>query len=160
MCGISLVEPFEIHLLVTSRISTRWTLLEMVVPSRLEVEIADYEQSLSNYVNAEETKRTHEMLEARKSDLDLDLSKQRFSYPTARAHTLIRHAAAKGTQGALVHALYRLGTVLIDESARIYQQATTGDRPTDIGVGLDKWAEGDEALAEFEADLDSQAPRG
>jgi len=45
--------------------------------------------------------------EARKSDLDLDLSKQRFSYPTARAHTLIRHAAAKGTQGALVHALYR-----------------------------------------------------
>jgi predicted DsbA family dithiol-disulfide isomerase len=45
--------------------------------------------------------------EARKSDLDLDLSKQRFSYPTARAHTLIRHAAAKGTQSALVHALYR-----------------------------------------------------
>ncbi len=45
--------------------------------------------------------------EARKSDLDLDLSKQRFSYPTARAHTLIRHAAARGTQGPLVHALYR-----------------------------------------------------
>ena len=40
--------------------------------------------------------------EARKSDLELDLSKQRLSYPTARAHTLIRHAAAKGTQGALV----------------------------------------------------------
>ncbi|HUS17482.1 MAG TPA: hypothetical protein VM536_20995 [Chloroflexia bacterium] len=59
----------------------------------------------------------------------------------------------------LVHALYRLGTVLIDEAARIYQQATTADRPSDIGVGLDKWAEGDEALAEFEADLDSQAPR-
>jgi predicted DsbA family dithiol-disulfide isomerase len=45
--------------------------------------------------------------EARKSDLDLDLSKQRYSYPTARAHTLIRHGAAKGTQGALVRALYR-----------------------------------------------------
>ena len=45
--------------------------------------------------------------EARKSDLELDLSKQRWSYPTARAHTLIRHAAAKGTQRALVRALYR-----------------------------------------------------
>lgn len=45
--------------------------------------------------------------EAGKSDLELDLSKQRYSYPTARAHTLIRHAAAKGTQGALVRALYR-----------------------------------------------------
>jgi predicted DsbA family dithiol-disulfide isomerase len=45
--------------------------------------------------------------EARKSGLELDLSKQRLSYPTARAHTLIRHAAAKGTQHALVRALYR-----------------------------------------------------
>jgi predicted DsbA family dithiol-disulfide isomerase len=45
--------------------------------------------------------------EARKSGLELDLSKQRWSYPTARAHTLIRHAAAKGTQRALVRALYR-----------------------------------------------------
>jgi predicted DsbA family dithiol-disulfide isomerase len=45
--------------------------------------------------------------EARKSELELDLSKQRWSYPTARAHTLIRHAAAKGTHRALVHALYR-----------------------------------------------------
>jgi predicted DsbA family dithiol-disulfide isomerase len=45
--------------------------------------------------------------EARKSDLELDLSKQRLSYPTARAHTLIRHAAAKGTQGPLVLDLYR-----------------------------------------------------
>jgi predicted DsbA family dithiol-disulfide isomerase len=45
--------------------------------------------------------------EARKSDLELDLSKQRRSYPTVRAHTLIRHAAPKGTQRALVNALYR-----------------------------------------------------
>jgi len=44
--------------------------------------------------------------EARKSELELDLSKQRWSYPTARAHTLIRRAAAKGTQRALVRALY------------------------------------------------------
>src|SRR4051812_4970291 len=45
--------------------------------------------------------------EARKSELELDLSKQGRSYPTARAHTMIRHAAAKGTQRALVRALYR-----------------------------------------------------
>ena len=45
--------------------------------------------------------------EARKSDLELDLSKQRLSFPTARAHTLLRFAAAKGTQRALVRALYR-----------------------------------------------------
>jgi len=38
--------------------------------TRLEVEIADYEQSLSNYVNADETKRTHELLEARRADLE------------------------------------------------------------------------------------------
>ncbi|HMA34953.1 MAG TPA: hypothetical protein VKY74_10790 [Chloroflexia bacterium] len=59
----------------------------------------------------------------------------------------------------LVHALYRLATVLIDEAARIYQQATSDDRPSDVGVGLDKWAEGDDALTEFETDLDAQAPR-
>jgi predicted DsbA family dithiol-disulfide isomerase len=45
--------------------------------------------------------------EARKSGLELDLSRQRLSYPTARAHTLIRHAEGKGTQDALVRDLYR-----------------------------------------------------
>jgi predicted DsbA family dithiol-disulfide isomerase len=44
--------------------------------------------------------------EARKSGLDLDLSKQPMSYPTAAAHTLIRHAGPKGTQRALVRALF------------------------------------------------------
>jgi predicted DsbA family dithiol-disulfide isomerase len=62
--------------------------------------------------------------EARKSDLDLDLSKQRFSYPTARAHTLIRHAAAKGTQGALVHALYRAN---FEEARNIHDPAVLAD---------------------------------
>ena len=45
--------------------------------------------------------------EARKSGIELDLSKQRYSYPTVRAHTLIRHAAGKGTQRALVRDLFR-----------------------------------------------------
>jgi ATP-binding cassette subfamily F protein 3 len=38
--------------------------------TRLEVEIADYEAALANYVNAEETKRINDLLEARRSDLE------------------------------------------------------------------------------------------
>src|SRR5689334_18662338 len=38
---------------------------------------------------------------ARETGIQLDLSKQAFIYPTVRAHTLIRHAAEKGTQHAL-----------------------------------------------------------
>src|SRR5436190_20748908 len=43
---------------------------------------------------------------ARESGLELDLSKQRLTYPTVRAHTLLRHAKAKGTQQALAKALF------------------------------------------------------
>lgn len=43
---------------------------------------------------------------ARESGLDLDFSRVRRTYPTAAAHTLLRHAAAKGTQRALLDALY------------------------------------------------------
>jgi predicted DsbA family dithiol-disulfide isomerase len=45
--------------------------------------------------------------EARKSGLEVDLSKVRYAYPTLRAHTLIRLAASKGTQRALVRDLFR-----------------------------------------------------
>jgi ATP-binding cassette subfamily F protein 3 len=38
--------------------------------TRLEVEIADYEAALGNFVNAEETKRMTELLEARRADLE------------------------------------------------------------------------------------------
>jgi ATP-binding cassette subfamily F protein 3 len=38
--------------------------------TRLEVEIADYEQSLSNFVSADETKMYSELLTARKADLE------------------------------------------------------------------------------------------
>jgi predicted DsbA family dithiol-disulfide isomerase len=44
---------------------------------------------------------------ARDSGQTLDLSKQPRSYPTVRAHTLLRHAEARGTQRALARALYR-----------------------------------------------------
>jgi predicted DsbA family dithiol-disulfide isomerase len=44
---------------------------------------------------------------AAESGLPLDLSKQRRSYPTVRAHTLIRLAGPKGTQRALARDLFR-----------------------------------------------------
>ena len=44
---------------------------------------------------------------ARESGIDLDLSKQRYSYPSLRAHTLIRHAGERGTQRALAREFFR-----------------------------------------------------
>jgi predicted DsbA family dithiol-disulfide isomerase len=43
---------------------------------------------------------------ARSSGIDLDLRKQERMYPTAAAHTLVRHAAARGTQRELAAALF------------------------------------------------------
>jgi predicted DsbA family dithiol-disulfide isomerase len=43
--------------------------------------------------------------EARKSGIDLDLSKQPRTFQTARAHTLVRLARTKGTQHALANAI-------------------------------------------------------
>lgn len=45
--------------------------------------------------------------EANKSELALDPSRQRFTYPTLAAHTLLRHAASRGTQDTLAMALFR-----------------------------------------------------
>lgn len=44
---------------------------------------------------------------AKESGIDLDLSKQPMMYPTAAAHTLMRHAHARGTQRALAASLFR-----------------------------------------------------
>jgi predicted DsbA family dithiol-disulfide isomerase len=43
---------------------------------------------------------------ARESGIELDLSLQTMIYPTDGAHTLLRHAHAKGTQPALARALF------------------------------------------------------
>ncbi|HEV7274787.1 MAG TPA: DsbA family oxidoreductase [Devosiaceae bacterium] len=43
--------------------------------------------------------------EAKASGIDLDLSRQPPSYPTAKGHTLVRLAAPKGTQHALANAI-------------------------------------------------------
>ena len=46
--------------------------------------------------------------EAKKSGVDLDLKKQPRSYPTQRAHVLLRAALEKGTQSAFADALFSL----------------------------------------------------
>ncbi|MEZ4393900.1 MAG: DsbA family oxidoreductase [Polyangiales bacterium] len=43
---------------------------------------------------------------ARNAGLSIDFATVRRSYPTAAAHTLLRHAEAKGTQPALLEALF------------------------------------------------------
>lgn len=43
---------------------------------------------------------------ARDAGIDLDLSKQKYAYDTTSAHTLLRHAGARGTQAALADALF------------------------------------------------------
>jgi len=43
---------------------------------------------------------------ARESGFALDLTKQEWTYPTEGAHTLLRHARAKGTQKALARAFF------------------------------------------------------
>jgi len=43
---------------------------------------------------------------ARDTGIALDYDKLRLGYPTVRAHTLLRHAMAKGTQRALSRALF------------------------------------------------------
>ena len=45
--------------------------------------------------------------EARKSGIELDLSRQPRSYPTQKGHTLVRLARDKGTQHALANAIAR-----------------------------------------------------
>lgn len=75
--------------------------------------------------------------EARKSDLELELSKQRFSYPTARAHTLIRHADAKGTQRALVRAFYR---AYFQEARNIHDPSVLADVAAPHGFSADEVA--------------------
>jgi predicted DsbA family dithiol-disulfide isomerase len=44
---------------------------------------------------------------ARESGIELDLSKQPLMFPTLKAHTLLRHALAKGTQRSLSAGLFR-----------------------------------------------------
>ena len=86
--------------------------------------------------------------EARKSDLALDLSKQRWSYPTARAHTLLRHAAAKGTQRALVKAFYQ---AYFQDARNIHDPETLADIAAPHGFTADEVTQ----LTTNESELDA-----
>jgi len=98
--------------------------------------------------------------EARKSDLELDLSKQRWSYPTARAHTLIRAAAAKGTQRALVRALY---SAYFQQALNIHDTSVLAEVAAPHGFDADEVARltADEtALAETHEEARAAAAAG
>jgi predicted DsbA family dithiol-disulfide isomerase len=98
--------------------------------------------------------------EARKSGLELDLSKQRWSYPTARAHTLIRHADEKGTQRALVRALYR---AYFQEARNIDDPAVLADVAAPHGFTAEEVARltsDEHALAETRAEAQAAAAAG
>ena len=67
--------------------------------------------NLAEELRAKYGREPREMFErvesaARESGIALDFSKQPRTYPTQWAHTLLRHAKAKGTQGALSRALF------------------------------------------------------
>jgi predicted DsbA family dithiol-disulfide isomerase len=74
---------------------------------------------------------------ARESGIALDLSLQPLMYPTAAAHTLVRHADAKGTQRALASALFR---------AYFLEAVNIGDAGTLAGVAEHHGFTRDEAL--------------
>jgi predicted DsbA family dithiol-disulfide isomerase len=75
--------------------------------------------------------------EARKSGLELDLSKQRLSYPTARAHALLTAAEAKGTQRELLRALYRAN---FQDARNINDPAVLADVASAHGFAADEVA--------------------
>jgi predicted DsbA family dithiol-disulfide isomerase len=61
---------------------------------------------------------------ARESGIELDLSLQPLTYPTDAAHTLLRHAHAKGTQPALAAALFR---AYFQEASNIADESLLAD---------------------------------
>jgi predicted DsbA family dithiol-disulfide isomerase len=83
---------------------------------------------------------------ARESGLALDLSKQAMSYPTARAHTLLRHAAGRGTQRALAHALF---AAYFQEARNIHDPQVLAEVAAPHGFAADEVA----ALVLDEAEL-------
>ncbi len=81
---------------------------------------------------------------ARESGIDLDLSRQSRGYSTVAAHTLLRHAASKGTQGELSDALF---VAYFMDARDISDTAVLTDVATLHGFSADEVARilGDEA---------------
>lgn len=67
---------------------------------------------------------------ARDSGLELDLSLQGMTYPTDAAHTLLRHAHAKGTQPALARAFF---STYFDEAKNIADEEVLARIAADHG---------------------------
>ena len=72
---------------------------------------------------------------ARDEGIELDLSKQPYAYNTIAAHMLVRHAAAKGTQAALVDALF---VAYFQEARNVSDAAVLVDVATRHGFAADE----------------------
>ena len=72
---------------------------------------------------------------ARASGLTLDLIRQPRTYPTVRAHTLLRQALEKGTQRELVRALFR---VYFQEARDISDVEVLAELATQHGFSLEE----------------------
>lgn len=84
--------------------------------------------------------------EAHRSGIDLDSSKQPYSYPSVMAHTLVRHARPRGTQRALAQDLF---------AAHFLEARNISDVPTlaEIAGRHGFTAEEADALVRNEAEL-------
>ena len=97
---------------------------------------------------------------ARESGIPLDLSKQRRTYSTIAAHTLLRHAEGRGTQRGLHDALF---TAYFLDARNIADPAVLSDVATRHGFAADeaKRLAGDESeIARTLDDVEATAARG
>lgn len=101
----------------------------------LQPDTPDEGMDIATYLRAKTGREPAELFgrveaAARESGIALDLSKQPRTYPTARAHALLRRAAERGTQRALERALFRAyfleGTDLTKTSALVAIAAQHG----------------------------------
>ncbi len=84
---------------------------------------------------------------ARESGIALDLSRQAMTYPTDAAHTLLRHAHAKGTQRALASAFFHAYFV---EAKNIAEESVLADIAEQHGFSREEALELASAPAELE----------
>jgi predicted DsbA family dithiol-disulfide isomerase len=84
---------------------------------------------------------------AQDSGIALDLSLQPMSYPTDAAHTLLRHAHAKGTQRALASAFFR---AYFQEAKNIAEESVLADIAAQHGFSRDEALELASAKPELE----------
>ncbi len=96
---------------------------------------------------------------ARDTGMDLDLFRQKRGYSTVGAHTLLRHAAARGTQGALADALF---VAYFMDALDVSDRAVLTELATRHGFSADEVARilGDEGELSITRDEARQASAG